>query len=295
VIAIQGNFAYSFVLGVLAAVNPCGFVMLPAYLASYVGANDDRRQNPAAQLAKALAVSAAVSAGFITVFVIVGVLIKSIDALDAIPRHARWAGLLVGLAMVAAGVAMLFGWSPRVTTATHRIDRAAGKSVLSMFAYGVAYATASIGCTIGLFLAAVLGSFTRDGAISGAVSTAFYGAGMAMLVTALTVTITFAHAGFTRQLRTISQHLHLITGVIVLLSGAYIAWYWYHGIVRPVQRDRVTSQVGAWQTSLTGWLQARGAVPLAAVMGSIIAIAITLAGLRRTRRGRHLIHEAGSR
>ncbi len=291
---MQGNFAYSFVLGVLAADNPCGFVMLPAYLASYVGANDDRHQEPAAQLAKALAVSAAVSAGFITVFLIIGVLIKSIDALDAIPRHARWAGLLVGLAMVAAGMAMLFGWSPRITT-TRQVDHAAGKSVLSMFAYGVAYATASIGCTIGLFLAAVLGSFTRDGAISGAISTAFYGAGMAMLVTALTVTITFAHAGFTRRLRAISQHLHLITGVIVLLSGAYIAWYWYHGIVRPVQRDRVTSQVGAWQTSLTAWLQARGAVPLAATLGSIIAIAITLAGLRQTRRGRHLIHEAGSR
>lgn len=32
IIALQGNFAYSFVLGVLAAVNPCGFVLLPTYL-----------------------------------------------------------------------------------------------------------------------------------------------------------------------------------------------------------------------------------------------------------------------
>ena len=32
VLAIEGNFAYSFMLGILAAVNPCGFVLLPAYL-----------------------------------------------------------------------------------------------------------------------------------------------------------------------------------------------------------------------------------------------------------------------
>lgn len=281
---LQGDFAYSFLLGVLAAVNPCGFVMLPAYLASYVGANDDAYQSRAAQLARALAVSAAVSAGFIAVFLIVGVLIKSIDVFNFIPRNARWAGLFIGLAMAAAGVAMLFGWSPRIPTAASRVDRGEGRSVLSMFAYGVAYATASIGCTIGLFLSAVLGSFTRNGALSGAISTAFYGAGMAMLVTALTVTVAFARVGFTRRLGAISRHLHVISAVIVLLSGAYIAWYWYGAIVRPVQADRITSQVGAWQISVTAWLEARGAVPLAAAMGIIIVVAIALSSLQRSRR-----------
>ena len=29
---IEGDFAYSLLLGMLAAVNPCGFVLLPTYL-----------------------------------------------------------------------------------------------------------------------------------------------------------------------------------------------------------------------------------------------------------------------
>ena len=29
---MQGDFAYSFMVGVLAAVNPCGFVLLPTWL-----------------------------------------------------------------------------------------------------------------------------------------------------------------------------------------------------------------------------------------------------------------------
>ena len=36
-IMIEGNFAYSFMLGMLAAVNPCGFVLLPAYLLYFLG------------------------------------------------------------------------------------------------------------------------------------------------------------------------------------------------------------------------------------------------------------------
>lgn len=278
-------------LGVLAAVNPCGFVMLPAYLASYVGTSGGTGQGRAAQLTRALAVGAAISSGFIAVFVVIGALIKSIDALDVVPQHARWAGLVIGLAMLAAGVAMLFGWSPRIPTRAGRAQHGQGTSVLSMFAYGVAYATASIGCTIGLFLSAVLGSFTRDGALSGAISTAFYGAGMAMLVTALTVAVAFTHTGFTRRLRAISRHLHTVAAVVVLLSGAYIAWYWYGAISHPTQPDGVTTRVGSWQTSVTGWLQDRGALPLAVAMGIVIGTAVVAVSLRRTRRSAAMLHE----
>ena len=35
------NFGYSFVAGVLAAINPCGIVMLPVYLGLYVYNNSD--------------------------------------------------------------------------------------------------------------------------------------------------------------------------------------------------------------------------------------------------------------
>jgi cytochrome c-type biogenesis protein len=37
VIALQGNFAYHLALGMFAAINPCGFVMLPAYLMYFLG------------------------------------------------------------------------------------------------------------------------------------------------------------------------------------------------------------------------------------------------------------------
>ena len=57
-------------------------------------------------------------------------------------------------------------------------------TVRSMFVYGVAYAVASLGCTLALFLPAVL---ERGGVGAGIVNGAAFGLGMALLVTALTV------------------------------------------------------------------------------------------------------------
>ena len=73
-VALEGNFGYSFLRGVFAAVNPCGFVMLPAYLTYFLGVDDARTSGTdgRAGIGRALAVSAAVSAGFVFVFTVIG-------------------------------------------------------------------------------------------------------------------------------------------------------------------------------------------------------------------------------
>ncbi len=242
---MNGNFAYSFILGVVAAVNPCGFAMLPAYLAYFVGVDQDSPRAVTDRLARALRVGLAVSSGFVVVFVIVGVLVRSLDVFDGLPAQARWAGLVVGILMVVAGVAMVFGWNPQVRTPGLAGGARSDRSARSMVVFGVAYAVASIGCTIGLFLSVILGSFTRDGIVGGVLSTAAYGAGMGMLVTGLTIAIALTRTGVSDRLRSFSRHVHTIAGVVVVLSGAYLAWYWYGAIFRPTQSNVVTATVGA--------------------------------------------------
>ena len=109
-IVIEGNFAYSFMLGMLAAVNPCGFVLLPAYLLYFLGIDGGNQGVSRAPLQRALRVSAAVSSGFLAVFLIVG----SISRLFTqwIELHAKYAGFAIGIALVGLGIAMLFGWKP---------------------------------------------------------------------------------------------------------------------------------------------------------------------------------------
>ena len=118
------NIALSFILGVVAAVNPCGFVMLPAYLAYYLGEEAQRRSGAVARIRRALLVGTSLSAGFIAVFIVIGTLVRTVGFLAMFPRHARWAGLATGVGMVVAGIAMILGWSPRLV-GTQRAERGA--------------------------------------------------------------------------------------------------------------------------------------------------------------------------
>ncbi|MFM7410172.1 MAG: cytochrome c biogenesis CcdA family protein, partial [Actinomycetota bacterium] len=145
-IALEGNFAYSFVLGVLAAVNPCGFVLLPTYLMFFLGLEGSRpADSQRTSLARALRVGLATSSGFVVVFIIVGSISRLFT--NAIERNAKYVSIVIGVALVIMGVAMLAGWKPRIITPN--IATGKTRTFGSMFLFGLAYAVASIGCTIG--------------------------------------------------------------------------------------------------------------------------------------------------
>src|SRR3954451_18569282 len=69
-LALLLPFGYAFGAGMVAAVNPCGFVMLPAYLSLYLGLREaDFASRPAAErIVRGLAVGGSVSLGFILLF-----------------------------------------------------------------------------------------------------------------------------------------------------------------------------------------------------------------------------------
>ena len=50
---------------------------------------------------------------------------------------------------------------------------------------------------------------------------------MALVVTALTVTLAIANVGFVAVLRSSMQYVEMVAGVFVLLSGCYLLWYFW--------------------------------------------------------------------
>ena len=58
-------FGFAFGVGMVAAVNPCGFATLPAYLSLYLGTEEEgfSKRTPATRLLRALLVGATVSSG----------------------------------------------------------------------------------------------------------------------------------------------------------------------------------------------------------------------------------------
>ena len=268
-IAIEGNFAYSFILGIMAAVNPCGFVLLPTYLVYYLGTELNREgENRATTLRRGLSVGIAVSSGFIGLFLVVGIISRAFTTV--ISENAKYAALVIGLALVAMGIAMLFGWKLPIAQPDVSVERK--RTTWNMFLFGIVYAIASIGCTIGLLISVILGSINRHGFVSGVISIVLYGLGMGLLVTSLTVALAFARVGLVSTIKKSFKWFDKVSAVFVVLTGLYLSWYWL-GAITDRGTDGVTSRVERWQTSVVQFLQDAGVYPLLIVFCVIIATA----------------------
>ena len=268
-IAIEGNFAYSFILGVMAAVNPCGFVLLPTYLVYYLGTELNREdENKTTTLRRGLSVGMAVSSGFIGLFLIVGIISRAFTTV--ISENAKYAALVIGIALVAMGIAMLFGW--KLPIAQPDVSMQRQRTTWNMFLFGIVYAIASIGCTIGLLISVILGSINRHGFVSGVISIVLYGLGMGLLVTSLTVALAFARVGLVSTIKKSFKWFDKVSAVFVVLTGLYLSWYWL-GAITDRGTDGLTTRVERWQTKVVQLLQDAGVYPLLIVFCVIIATA----------------------
>ena len=277
IFAIEGNFAYSFILGVLAAVNPCGFVLLPTYLIFFLGTREETELTTSERMRRALVVSSGISIGFLALFFVIGVISRLFT--QWIELNAKYASLAIGIVLVIGGARMLTGWTPKF--ALPQIGGVQTKTFRATVIYGVAYAIASIGCTIGFLTTAVFGSIALHGFISGVFSILLYGLGMAMLVTALTVSLAFAKTGIVTMIKNRLHIVQRLGAIFVTITGIYLVLYWYAAISEERSTSFVT-RIERWQTSVASFLQQQGAYRLAIVLTLIVTVAIVVSR-RKTR------------
>ena len=276
-IASSDRLWLSFGSGLLAAVNPCGFVLLPTYLMYFLGVSG-RPGTQRATVRRALLVSAALSTGFMTVFVIVGGISRLFT--DWLNQNAKYLALLIGVALVILGIAMLFGY--RLPFSTPKLETGKrDQTIASMYIFGLAYAIASIGCTIGPFSATVLGTIDTDGFFQGVVAVALYGIAMSLLITTLTVTLALAQGGLLKSLRTGMTYVETASAVVMILSGLYLSWYWFNDI-RDKYDDDLTGRVLNWQEQIAQYIDNNRLV-LAIIFAVIVGSAMTYTFVSRRR------------
>jgi len=104
--------AFALAAGMAATVNPCGFVMLPAFVSYQLGERDSGydQLGLAPRLWRAIVLGVTVTLGFIVVFAGVGLVLAGGGRV--ILRAVPWAGLIVGLVLVVLGLAFVLGKVP---------------------------------------------------------------------------------------------------------------------------------------------------------------------------------------
>ncbi|ETW26262.1 membrane protein [Mycobacterium gastri 'Wayne'] len=284
----QGLVGLAFAAGLVAALNPCGFAMLPAYLLLVVrGLHPAERGGPAA-LGRALAATVGMALGFTTVFGLFGAL--TISVATTVQRYLPYATVLIGIVLVALGVWLLAGRELTALPPRRFGPRWAPTARLgSTYGYGVSYATASLSCTIGPFLAVTAAGF-RGGSIAGSVAIYLaYVAGLTLVVGVLAVGVAAVSSALADRIRRVLPLVNRISGALLVLTGLYVGYYGLYELrlfagARVNPRDPVITAAGRLQGVLAGWVHEHGAWPWVAALAMLTLGGLAGAWYRRARR-----------
>jgi cytochrome c biogenesis protein CcdA len=286
---LEGPFALAFGAGMVATINPCGFAMLPAYLSYFIGSDEPGAGERG--LARAAVVGGAVTAGFVVVFGVVGTVISNISRalLDYVP----YLTVAIGIALIGLAIAMLFGFEPALRIP--KLDKGTGSRELgSMFVFGVSYAIASLGCTIGPFLSVTATTFRHQSFLSGVATFVVYGLGMGVVVVSLTVYSALARNGLVRRLRRAMPYVNRVAAVLLVLSGAYVTYYGIYEIrldrSDEVIDDPIVSYFTELQSRASQWVNEVGATRLGVVLAVCTAVAIGAVVMNRRHRDDQPMH-----
>jgi len=282
------TLAFALAAGALAALNPCGFAMLPAYLTLFIAQNTQADASPArlAALGRALAATAAMTLGFLAVFGTFGLALAPIAS--TVQRWLPTVTIVIGAALLLLGIVMLTGRNILLRTPKLKATKNPAAGLGSMTLYGVTYAIASLGCTIGPFLVVTTTTFKAGDITTGIAAYAAYAAGMGLVVGVLAVAAALAQQSAARLLRKVLPHITRIGGALLVLVGAYIAWYGVYELrlyAGGSAEDPIVSAAGGIQNTLAGWVDRLGPGPFAIVLLALAALAAatSLLARRRTR------------
>lgn len=219
---------FAFGAGMVATVNPCGFVMLPAYLTIYVGDQEAVADVSARRrLGKGLLVSGAVGLGFVILFGTVGLAVS----MGARPVAAAfpWIGFALGFILAGLGAYLLAGgklYAGAASQVASRIGDPRDSSLRGYFLFGISYAVASLSCTLPIFLGLISSSLASGGVASATGQFLAYALGMAFVISVMTLAIALFKGALITQLRRAMPYVGPISAGVLIAVGGYLVFYW---------------------------------------------------------------------
>lgn len=218
--------AVAFGIGMVALINPCGFGLLPAYLGFFLG-QEDESPSRWITLNRAQGVGLAMTLGMLVVFGFFGLVLGGLQS--AIASRLPYFNIALGIGLFVLGLAMLRGY--QLTLKIPKLQKGGSSgSFVSMFLFGMSYATASLTCTLGLFITAINSASIAagpGGAGFGASlgSLVSYGLGMGLLATMITLFLALGKRGLVGKFQSILPKINFISAILLLIVGPYSVGY----------------------------------------------------------------------
>ena len=223
--------SFAFAAGMMATVNPCGFALLPAYISLYLGGSADQqnaKSSTFSRILKALLISFTVTIGFVLLFGSAGLIISAGGRFLA--NILPVAAFVIGIAMVILGISILteknYLQLALAATLSSKIKTKGSGGLTSFFLFGIAYAIASLSCTLPIFLAVAGSSLAAGGFFSGLIQFLSYALGMGAVITILTIGTALFKGAVTRYIRKFLPYVEKASAVLIIIAGTFIIYYW---------------------------------------------------------------------
>jgi cytochrome c-type biogenesis protein len=265
---------YAFTLGLVGAVNPCGFPLLPAYLVASAAEAETLPLHR--RLLRGLHSGVAVTIGALVVFAAAGAAAQA--GVTVAQRWAPWVMVAVGAVCCAIGAWALAGRALPSWSVQRWVGRSRGRFT-AFCSFGVVYALASLSCELPVFVAALAPLFAGGRVALGGAAGGAYGLGMGLVVCAVSLVGVGARPLRLGRVRALQPAMERIAGAVLVLVGGYLVAYWVSDLTDPLHPPSVVRWVESVQGDLSAWLAGSprlvglvlGAAIVAALVGAALA------------------------
>ena len=221
--------SFSFVSGMLATVNPCGFVMLPVYISMFLSSKDRKgnQSNFVIKFLNVFQISISLGLGFLIIFGSVGLAITG--GLLFIQPILSWLSILIGFFLVGLGIYTFSGKSLYLSfpqKLSYKINISQDSKFKKFFLYGLSYGVASISCTLPLFIALISNAINSGGLTNGIKQFISYSLGLTSVILIINLLASFIKNFSLLKKTYLTRFYQYPAGILIALVGMYLIIYW---------------------------------------------------------------------
>ena len=233
---------FAFTAGTVAAFNPCGAAMFPAYVGFQLSRSSGSL-SPLFIVLKGLFIGIILTLGFVAVFGVFGIVMSL--GFRLVGSFLPFIGLGVGLLIFLLGIWLLLMGRNLSLPYFSALSFGSFSGIKHIFLFGIAYALASLSCALPVFLSAVgivIGSGISAGGLAKVIvgSTA-YSFGMGLIMTSVTIAVLYFEDATQRLVVILIPYIETIGKVSMVTAGGYIVFYWLFGDGSELLRFRLSN------------------------------------------------------
>ncbi len=183
--------------------------------------------------------------------------------------------MVIGLVLAVLGLAVLTGRHIGLSLPTGA-PTSVRSELAADFLFGVGYGTASLSCTLPIFLA-VTGAAITGGLLDSTFSFVAYALGMGTILTTLAVAAALTRDALAAVIGRLLPYVERASGGLLFLAGVYVAYFWGYTLLAPdLPAEGNVIVIGERLSgALRGWLD--GTVGRTVIFGLLIVLGCLVA------------------